>query len=103
MKCAFIASFYGPYYSNFVASMISFDKKMKSEGDTVLYILPKETENLIKIVEIRNDARKLGITRIKVQGDFIIFEPNNLRIRLTNKNANDILINVQLEIEKLKL
>lgn len=45
MKCAFIASFYGPYYSNFVASMISFDKKMKSEGDTVLYILPKETEN----------------------------------------------------------
>lgn len=45
MKCAFIASFYGPYYSNFVAAMISFDKKMKSEGNTVFYILPKEAEN----------------------------------------------------------
>lgn len=64
--------------------------------------LPKETENLIKIVEIRNDARKLGITKIRVFQDFIIFEPDNLKIRLTNKNANDILINVQLEIEKLK-
>ena len=45
MKCAFIASFYGPYYSNFVASMIAFDKKMKHEGNSVFYVLPKETES----------------------------------------------------------
>lgn len=44
MKCAFIASFYGPYYSNFVASMIAFDIKMKQEGHSVFYILPKEAE-----------------------------------------------------------
>lgn len=44
MKCAFIASFYGPYYSNFVAAMIAFDERMKQEGHSVFYILPKETE-----------------------------------------------------------
>ena len=56
MKCAFIASFYGPYYSNFVASMISFDKKMQSEGNKVFYILPKETENFewMKIFKKQN-------------------------------------------------
>ena len=63
--------------------------------------IPKETENLIKIVEIRNSARKLGITKIAANEKFITFEPGNLKYSLTNKNSNDILINVQLEIEKL--
>lgn len=63
--------------------------------------IPRETENLIKIVEIRNHARKLGITKVKASSDAIVFEPGNVKIRLTNKNSNDILINVQLEIEKL--
>ena len=45
MKCAFVASFYGPYYSNFVASMIAFDERMRQEEHSVFYILPKETES----------------------------------------------------------
>lgn len=57
MKCAFIASFYGPYYSNFVAAMIAFDKKMKQEGHSVFYILPEETENFewMPILKEQND------------------------------------------------
>lgn len=57
MKCAFIASFYGPYYSNFVASMIAFDKKMQSEGHSIIYVLPKETESFkwIKILKKQNN------------------------------------------------
>ena len=45
MKCAFIASYYGPYYSNFVASMIALEKKMQENGDSVFYIFPEETRN----------------------------------------------------------
>jgi len=63
--------------------------------------IPKETENLIKIVEIRNKARMLGITRIMANERMIKFEPMNLKIALTNSNNNDILIRVQLEISKL--
>ena len=63
--------------------------------------IPEETENLIKIVEIRNLAKKLDITKIFQYGDMLKIEPNNLRIKLTNKINNDILVTVQLELEKL--
>lgn len=63
--------------------------------------LPKEVENLIKIVEIRNACRKLGITRIYTKNNFVIFEPTNLKFELTNLNSNDILLTVQFEINKL--
>ena len=62
----------------------------------------KETEKLIKIVEIRNKARKLGITRILATDKLIKFEPMNLKITLTNEFNNDILIRVMLEINKLE-
>ena len=64
--------------------------------------VPRETENLIKIVEIRNEARKLGITRIIASANVIKFEPLNTVIRLTNPTNGDILVHVQLEINKLK-
>lgn len=63
--------------------------------------IPKETENLIKIVEIRNAARKLGITKISDTLGILKFEPLNLKYSLTNISSNDILIRVQLEINKL--
>ena len=62
----------------------------------------KETENLIKIVEIRNKARSLGITRILATNTMIKFEPMNLKIALTNDFNNDILIRVMLEITKME-
>ncbi len=64
--------------------------------------IPKETENLIKIVEIRNKARELGITRIFANDRMIKFEPMNYKISLTNNVTNDILVRVQLEINKLE-
>ena len=64
--------------------------------------IPKETDNLLKIVEIRNMCRKLGINKVTTKGDFVLFEPLNLKLRLTNKASNDILINVQLELKKLE-
>ena len=85
-------------------SDISNDEEMMDVVDELLDRygdIPKETENLIKIVEIRNIARKLGITRIFVKNGFLIFEPSNLKYRLTNQNSGDILIHVQLELKKL--
>lgn len=63
--------------------------------------IPKETENLIKIVEIRNLSRKLGIKRICLLGETLKIEPFNLKIYLTNYKQSDILIRVQLELESL--
>lgn len=63
--------------------------------------LPKETENLIKIVEIRNLAKKLGITKVFQYGNILKITPNNLRISLTNSANNDILVLVQQELKKL--
>ena len=68
----------------------------------ILGDIPKETENLIKIVEIRNEARKLGITRIFANDKMIRFDPINYRLQLTNNVSNDILIAIELEISKLK-
>jgi len=42
INCAFIASYFGPYYSNFVASIFSFDSEMKTRGATVIYVFPKD-------------------------------------------------------------
>ena len=75
----------------------SIDELLDRYGD-----IPKETDNLLKIVEIRNMCRKLGINKVTTKGDFVLFEPLNLKLRLTNKASNDILINVQLELKKLE-
>ncbi len=68
--------------------------------------IPKETENLIKIVEIRNKAKEMKITKIIQSADTVKFESDNfegkiLKFHLTNTKNSDILIRVQLEIEKL--
>ena len=59
---------------------------------------PREVENLIKIVEIRNMSRKIGITKICKKGENLIFEPGNLKYTLTNKFSNDILCYVQKKL-----
>lgn len=82
--------------SNEEEMMDVIDELLDRYGD-----IPKETENLIKIVEIRNIARKIGITRIHVQNGYIVFEPSKLKYQLTNINSSDILIHVQLELKKL--
>lgn len=78
-------------------SMNLIDELLDRYGD-----IPKETDNLIKIVEIRNAARKIGITKISVKGEFLVFEPSNLKFRLTKFSSSDILIRVQLELTKIQ-
>ena len=63
--------------------------------------IPKDTENLIKIVEIRNLCKKLGVTKLSQYGRILSIEPNNLKISLTNFSNSDILIAVQNELEKM--
>lgn len=63
---------------------------------------PREVENLIKIVEIRNICRELGITKICKVCENLFIEPGNLRYPLTNKFSNDILVNVQRVLSNLK-
>lgn len=53
IKCAVVAAFFGPYYNNFVASLVAFDEKMKCEGSTVIYVFPKEVETYSWIERIR--------------------------------------------------
>ena len=56
--------------------------------------IPKETENLIEVVRIRNKCKEIGIEEVKIQGDFIWFiqkPKNHIKYRLTNEIKHDIL------------
>lgn len=67
--------------------------------------IPKETENLIKIVEIRNICKELNITKVFQYENFVkidINTGNSVRINLTNQKNNDILLTVQFALENLK-
>jgi transcription-repair coupling factor (superfamily II helicase) len=88
--------------------MISNIKDTKDSMDVIDNLLdrfgelPKETENLIKVVEIRNVARSIGITKITQKSDYIVFEPSNLKFGLTNKNNGDILTFVQIALKQIQ-
>lgn len=56
--------------------------------------MPKEVENLIKIVEIRNKARELEIKEIKQSGDYLIIDRKDKR-KLTFSDKRDILVTIQ--------
>lgn len=45
IRCAFIASYYGPYYSNYVASMLALEIAFKAKEYYSIYILPVEVQN----------------------------------------------------------
>lgn len=53
IKCAVVAAFFGPYYNNFVASLIAFEKGMKRQGNSVIYVFPKEIEMYSWIGRVR--------------------------------------------------
>lgn len=88
--------------------MISNIKDTKDSMDVVDNLLdrfgeiPKETENLIKVVEIRNMARSIGITKIVQKSGYVIFEPSNLKFWLTNEASSDILTFVQIALRQIE-
>lgn len=59
MKCIFISTYYGSYPGNFVPSMIAFDKKMKSEGNSIVYIFPKETKVFGWMTDFKNQNNQI--------------------------------------------
>ncbi len=75
-------------------SLDVIDELLDRYGD-----IPKETENLIKIVEIRNMARKLEINKITQDSNYVRLLPQDYKIDISG--SNDILIKVQFELEKL--
>ena len=68
MNCAFVASYYGPYYSNFVASMFAFDQEMHQRGHAVVYVFPKEAEQFTWRQKLDELGRKAY---------FIPYKPNS--------------------------
>ena len=78
-------------------SLDVIDELLDRYGD-----IPMETENLIKIVEIRNIARDIGVKKICANGEILTIETINEKFRLTNKKTSDILIYVQLQLNNLK-
>jgi transcription-repair coupling factor (superfamily II helicase) len=64
--------------------------------------IPKETNNLIKIVEIRNLCRKIGITRIYVENKYVILKSDKSnKILKYYINSNDLLLFIQLNLKEL--
>lgn len=45
IKCGFVISFNGPYYSNFVASIFSLEKNMQTAGIETVYVFPSESKD----------------------------------------------------------
>ena len=45
IKCGFVLSFNGPYYSNFVASIISLEKRLQQQEIETVYVFPRECKN----------------------------------------------------------
>lgn len=68
--------------------------------------IPKETNNLIEIVKIRNTCRLLNINEIKTQGEFLIFASknveNHIKFRLTKENKGDILTTIKSMLKKIQ-
>lgn len=64
--------------------------------------IPIETHNLIKIMQIRNIARNLNISKIIQTKNYIIFEPINLKFHLTNNDNNDILYFIKIALTNLE-
>ncbi len=45
MKCACVASYFGPYNGNFISSLIALHDEMSKHGHEMCYVFPKEADN----------------------------------------------------------
>ena len=51
----FVSSYYGPYYSNYIASIIALEKYLKKNDIISFYIFPKDAENFSWVPVIRQE------------------------------------------------
>jgi transcription-repair coupling factor (superfamily II helicase) len=64
--------------------------------------LPKEVNNLVKIVEIRNQCRKIGITKVYIRNNYIVLESDNSdNVLKYYINSNDLLLFIQINLKEL--
>ena len=59
MNCIFVASYFGPYYSNFVASVLAFHDCMVNRGHEMSYVFPKEVEGFEWIANLLSKSKKV--------------------------------------------
>lgn len=53
IRCAFVSTFMGPYYSNYVASVIACEKAMQEKGCYSVYVYPREVESFDWVKSLR--------------------------------------------------
>jgi len=63
--------------------------------------MPKEVENLISVIEIRNLCRELDITELKSNSEYFVISPNNLKFRLTKGEKRDILLTIKATLKDM--
>ncbi len=64
--------------------------------------LPKEVNSLIKIVEVRNLCRKIGITKVYIKNNYLILESDKSDKALKYYiNSNDLLLFIQINLKEL--
>ena len=63
---------------------------------------PKELENLISIIEIRNICRSLNITEIKCNCEHFVILPFGLKFRLTKEKKSDILLTIKATLKDME-
>ncbi len=63
--------------------------------------VPKEVENLISIIEIRNLCRELNITELKCKCEHFVILPFNMKFRLTKDEKRDILLTVKTTLKDM--
>ncbi|MDD2376831.1 MAG: transcription-repair coupling factor [Clostridia bacterium] len=64
--------------------------------------LPKEVNNLIKIVEVRNQCRKIGITKVYIKNNYVILESDKYTKKLKYYiNSNNLLLFIQINLKEL--
>lgn len=61
--------------------------------------IPKEVQNLITIIEIRNMCKVLNITELKCKCEHFVIMPYNLKFRLTKGEKRDILLTIKATLK----
>ena len=64
--------------------------------------MPKEVENLIAIIEIRNICRNLKITELKCKDEYFAILPFDLKFRLTKDKKSDILLTIKATLNDIR-
>ena len=59
IRCAFISSYMGPYYGNYVASVISCERAIQARGYSSVYIFPKDVASYSWVEKLRQVNQNL--------------------------------------------